>query len=166
MFFQRKLCRIITVGSKAKKKRPETEEGVKKGKSVSPKNSDSWKGKCPVWRFSKFDSSHPKWGSSQVNYEELEEKLISFEKMTWQEIDSASGGKSSGTNNHFLPIEEIESEAQVRLNELHFEEFSDNLYSLRINGKHRLIGILSDGIFEFLWNDPDHEVCRSRKKHT
>lgn len=153
------------MGSKAKNRKPKRESDPAK-KSVPAEASGSWKKKKPVWRFGKFDSSHPKWGSSRVDYEELETKLVSFENMTWQEIDSASGGRSNGTNNHFLPIEEIAPDAQVRFAELHLEEFSDNLYSLRINGKHRLIGILSEGIFEFLWNDPDHEVCRSNKKHT
>lgn len=153
------------MGSKTRNRKPKRESDPAK-KSVPAEASGSWKKKKPVWRFSKFDSSHPKWGSSQVNYEELEAKLVSFEKMTWQEIDSASGGRSNGTNNHFLPIGEIDSDAQVRFAELHLEEFADNLYSLRVDGKHRLIGILTEGIFEFLWNDPDHEVCRSNKKHT
>lgn len=154
------------MGFKANKKQPKIGHNPGKEKLVSPKNSDSWKMKQPVWRFSKFDSAHPKWGSSRVNYREIKDKLISFEKMTWQEIDSASGGRSNGTNNHFLPIDEIEPDAQARLYELHLEEFSDNIYSLRINGKHRLIGILTEGVFEFLWNDPDHEICKSNKKHT
>lgn len=48
-------------------------------------------------------------------------KLISYEGMTWGEIQSASGGKSAGngTNNHFEYIVEMSKEAQKRAKELY-----------------------------------------------
>ncbi|MDU6962618.1 MAG: Hsp33 family molecular chaperone HslO, partial [Staphylococcus sp.] len=38
---------------------------------------------------------------------EIFKTLKAFEGMTWQEIDSASGGKKKGTNNHFIPFEDM-----------------------------------------------------------
>ena len=38
---------------------------------------------------------------------ELLKQLQSLERMTWQEILSASGGRTYGTNSHFIPIDDI-----------------------------------------------------------
>lgn len=44
--------------------------------------------------------------------------------------------------------------------------YEDEVFSLRINGKHRLIGILEDGVFYVIWNDKEHDICASSKRNT
>ena len=44
--------------------------------------------------------------------------------------------------------------------------YEDEVFSLRINGKHRLIGILEDGVFYVIWNDKEHDICTSSKRNT
>lgn len=84
------------------------------------------------------------------------DKLSSYEGMTWAEIQSASGGKTKGTNNHFAYISKLDKEAQKRAMELHLDV--DELFSLRLTGTLRLYGILENGIFSIIWYDQNHEI--------
>lgn len=42
----------------------------------------------------------------------------------------------------------------------------DQLFSLRLTVRKRVWGIKEGNIFWILWWDPEHEVCKSHKKHT
>lgn len=143
-----------------------TPTGNKKPKTDNSNAAEKWKNKNPVWRFHRFDGQHEKWGIENFNFPSILGQLASFERMNWQEIENVSGGRSSGTNHHFLPAARLDKKAVKRLQELKLTEFSDNIFSLRLNGKHRLIGILMNGTFDILWNDYDHEVCPSQKRNT
>lgn len=85
--------------------------------------------------------------------------------MTWNEIDKQThdNGKSS---NHFVKIENFTKKAKDRFNELNLDEFSDNVYSIRLKNKERLYGILIDGVFFILWYDINHTVYDYKLKHT
>lgn len=149
------------------KKKPKTKEKVKGGKK--PKEvvqANSYLGKNPVWRFHRSDSEHSKWSLQEKSYldNELIEKLIGFEGMTWQQIQNASGGRSSGTNSHFIDVEDLITEAKSRLVELNV--YNDQLFSLRLTGSKRLFGILEDGVFHVIWYDRNHEICPSKKRNT
>lgn len=144
-----------------------------KGPRVICKNSNR-NGRKPTWRFQLIDMESPffnvrrykRGGRIYVIYEEILRKLKSFESMTWQEIDQQSRGNGHSSN-HFIPVEDLSKEAKRRLNELQQDDI-DQVYSISIGGKRRLIGIF-DGVgssFDVIWYDPDHKVCPSRKKHT
>lgn len=64
------------------------------------------------------------------------------------------------------PAQTLSRAAVERLTDLHLEEFVDNLYSLRLNNTHRIIGIRDRQVFQILWWDPDHKVCPSAPKNT
>ena len=83
--------------------------------------------------------------------------MKAFEGMTWQEIDSASGGKKKGTNNHFIPFEDMIKDAQKRAENLNLLQH-ESLYSLRIKGAIRLFGVLNNGIYHIVWYDSDHAI--------
>lgn len=124
--------------------------------------------KSPSWKLHKCDKNGKKW---YVNHSALSDpiykKLSDFERMTWKEIMSQSGGRNKGTNNHFIDFKSIDKKAQDRLRQLNLMEFSDNLFSLRLNSKTRLFGFLdSSGVFSILWLDNNHEVCPSKKRNT
>ena len=55
---------------------------------------DSYKQSKPVWSFDLADFDHDQWSLLNTDFIEKEifKTLKAFEGMTWQEIDSASGG--------------------------------------------------------------------------
>ena len=103
--------------------------------------------KNPVWAFQKCDLDYEKWSVKSCNsfYDDIVDKLRSYEGLTWAEIQSASGGKSKGTNNHFEFISDMTREAQKRAEQIHLDV--DQLFSLRLTGEMRLYGILELGVF-------------------
>ena len=80
------------------------------------------------------------------------------------EIISATGGKSNGTRSHFINVSDLEKEAQKRIDQLHLH--IDQVLSLRLDARTRLFGVMDNGTMDILWYDPDHEICKSSKKHT
>jgi hypothetical protein len=62
-------------------------------------------------------------------------------------------------------VDKLVPEARRRLIQLKLEDI-DELLSLRLSGKQRVWGILSEGVAALLWWDPDHRICPSRLKHT
>lgn len=117
-----------------------------------------WK-KSPSWRFVRADKEHPRWKIDEFTIDEhFIDKLISYERQNWNDVLLATSGKRQGTRNHLIVIEELCAEAQDRLKELKLEDL-DGLHSIRLTSRHRWWGFIIDGVFFFVWNDPDHEVC-------
>lgn len=85
----------------------------------------------------------------------IREKLAHFETMTWNEILVV--GKK---RNHSIPVSDITSEAQDRLEVIGLG--LDEVVSLRLSGAERIFGYLDNGILVLLWWDPDHQVCPSK----
>ena len=134
-------------------------------KSTNIENPTAYLSKHPVWMFHKCDLDFEKWSIRNPNsFDKILSKLIAYENMTWNEIQSASGGKApgNGTNNHFENITQMSKEAQKRAEDIHLTE--DQLFSLRLSGKERLYGILDNGIFLIIWYDSEHEVYPSKTK--
>ena len=120
--------------------------------------------KSPSWRFNRWDKEFPIKHEREEAVGELLDHLSAYEKMTWGKIKLATGGKRIGTNSHYLKISDLSKAAQNRAREIKLYE--DEVFSLRINGKHRLIGILEDGVFYVIWNDKEHDICASSKRNT
>lgn len=149
-----------------KNKRVISSQNAIKGKvPCNTENPDSWLSKRPSWRFEKVDKGFDWNLFSANNLSEILEKLVDFERMTWGDVlkKTHDNGKSS---NHFISPDKMIKKAQDRLNQLNLNEFSENIFSLRLNNINRLFGILTDGIFYILWYDNDHQICPSPKKHT
>jgi hypothetical protein len=109
----------------------------------------------PVWRFRYIDVGG-QWCWTKLKDTTLSkvlQKLSDFETMTWKEI--------LGKRHHHLSWDSLSPEAQKRIRELDILDYADYIYSLAIEGKPRVIGLLRDHIFYILWWDPDHEVCPS-----
>ena len=124
----------------------------------------SFLGKHPVWSFKSLDTGYDKWGfiHSSNLFEQVISKLKDNEGMTWNEIISASGGRSHGTNSHYENVSDLSPEAQKRWRALHLEEY-DRIFSLRLTNLHRLYGILEDGVFRIVWFDQSHEIYPTKK---
>ena len=120
--------------------------------------------KTPSWNFSLSDQDGV-WAFRKENigngfWDKILDKLISFEKMTWGDIESDK-------NNHFVSISGCNKCARDRLEVLKITE--DRLFSLRLEGKIRIYGIRKKSALFILWYDTDHGdnctcVFRSRKK--
>ncbi|MBK8980500.1 MAG: hypothetical protein IPM29_31750 [Planctomycetes bacterium] len=82
-------------------------------------------------------------------------KLSHFERMTWAEIQ-----QGAGCHNVKLSHPKFASEAHRRLREIGQDDI-DELFSLRLNGKSRVWGILFGSVLRILWWDPEHNVCPS-----
>ncbi|SUU92201.1 Uncharacterised protein [Anaerococcus octavius] len=129
---------------------------------------DAFYDKNPSWNLHKCDKSGGSWCvNHSVLNDDIYKKLSDFERMTWKEIVKQTGGPKKGTNNHFIGFKDLDKKAQNRLIKLNLVNLSDNLFSLRLNGRTRLFGFLDEsGIFSILWLDKNHEVCPSIKKNT
>ena len=133
-------------------------------------NPESFYDQTPVWSFSLCDFYHEKWGfsSSSQSYEDLSTLLLrlkDFEGQSWRQILSDTSGRKNNTKNHAIPINNLDKEAQKRLEEIKLDDI-DKLYSLSVTGKRRVWGTIIDGTFCIVWYDTEHEVCPSKKRHT
>ncbi|MBR1893264.1 MAG: hypothetical protein IJ815_07015 [Lachnospiraceae bacterium] len=127
---------------------------------VSKPVEKSYLNKTPLWSFKKLDIAYHKWQVEDTK--ELLTKLKDFEGLTWQEIETASGGKKKGhgSNSHSIPIYNLINEAQKRLSDINLGA-EDYIFSLRINAKTRLWGFRRDEVLEIIWYDKEHEICKS-----
>lgn len=158
--------------AKKKNKRPHAEEAflnslAKKEPRVGF-DVEHYRKENPVWQIGKVDDGG-KWGWRTIGKDRWENdilpKLKNFESMTWAEIEQASGGRSSGNNSHFINRDGLAKEAQKRLEELKLDDI-DQVFSLRLSGKTRVIGKRIGRVMQIMWFDFNHEVCQSEKKHT
>lgn len=145
-----------------KDKRPHSSKKATSDKeAVINRNPQRYLSEKPVWQFNRCDKE--KWPVKTPDFiYRIFDKLADYEKMTWQEIQSASGGKTHGTNSHFENVADLDKAAQKRLLELKLDD-TDQLFSLRLTGKERLYGILENGVFAVLWYDRKHEVYKVKK---
>lgn len=128
-------------------------------KSVVKSEVKSNMSRRPKWRFKKRDRNHERWHLEIT--EELLEKLMHFETMTWSEILVRAKKQ-----NHYVQTYTLCREAQQRLTELKLDDY-DEICSLRLSSTHRLYGTLDeDGVFSIIWNDLEHEIYPVVKKYT
>lgn len=121
----------------------------------------------PAWGFASVD--YEMWSFTQEHIKddiwiEILPTLQAFETQTWKEILVANK-----KNNHSLDPDTLNKTARDRLANRHIE--AQSLISLRLSGKRRLYGYITDRTFNILWYDDDHGdnntcVCRSKLKHT
>ncbi len=136
----------------AKTEKQPTQEGKQPRVAESPP-SDPY----PRWSFQRVDFDGP-WCFSSMTWEQAKEtlqKLGQLENMTFAQLrDQGSHPLNGG----------ISTEAKKRLQEIAQDDAEERLYSLRVNGKPRVVGIRDRNVIYILWWDPEHEVCPSEKK--
>ena len=124
-------------------------------------NPESYFSQMPRWSFSKCDKEHKKW--SVLSYNDFNTriipKLISLESRTWGDIENDK------THNHWISCNKLTKEAQDRLIKMHYNDI-DEVFSLHLEGKLRLFGIIYYGVYYIIWIDEEHAICPSLKKHT
>ena len=123
--------------------------------------SDSSENLPPTWRFSIIDLEGP-WSWTKVDWADVKARLGKFEAGTWGDIRRAQHGKSGGSNSHAVETTALCAEAQKRLRTLGHDDAA-TLFSLRLDGLHRVWGIKDQQCLRLLWWDPNHEVCPSKR---
>jgi hypothetical protein len=123
-------------------------------------NPESYLQKAPSWGFTHMRLDGPYgWNNCDaVTFINLIlPKLKSYESMSWAEIQ--------GKNSHFIDVKDICDKAKKCLLEQQQDDI-DQVFSLRMEGRPRLFGIVHEGVFKSLWYDPQHQICKSFKKGT
>lgn len=146
------------MSSKARKKFIVPENVKQEGRNFRS-GPQSCEGEYLCWRFSIMDMGGP-FSFADVKaktWQRILEKMRQWDSMTWGEIE--------GDDNHAVAVAQLSSKAQKRLLEIGQDDI-DEIFSLRLIGRERLIGIRDRHVFRVLWWDPYHQVCPSRKKHT
>lgn len=154
-------------------KRKETKKGCAQAEKKTAKNGSDQPEKrtakqtyssdrlYPVWRFDKLDRGGK--FAFDLNREDFEhkhflDKMISYSRLSWQEIKRQTHDKSGKSKNHFIPADELSKEAQERIKILHLEEYSDSIFSFAFLNKLRIFGYRENEYFYVLWYDPNHEI--------
>ena len=75
--------------------------------------------------------------------------------MTWAEIMRTAGGRTRGTNHHFVEVEKLTRQAKERLTEIRQDNVSE-LFSLRLDATKRIYGIRDRRALKLLWYAPHH----------
>lgn len=117
----------------------------------------------PIWSFSLLDLGAPIGGWIHLRPGQLNDLLARFrewETMTWSEILAQGRYR-----NHLIDVSKLIPQAQARLTFLQLDD-REQLLSLGVNAKARVIGILDRATFRILWWDPEHQICPSHMKHT
>lgn len=96
---------------------------------------------------------------NNVFAEKIYPKLKSFENNTWDEIRQYTHRKKdkSVSNNHNVLISKLCKEAQDRLIDLGYSDYSE-IYSLRLEGTIRIYGFRKMNYLDIIWVDLAHEV--------
>jgi hypothetical protein len=121
-------------------------------------NPASFDSQTISWHFHRLDRVHAEWGWDKLRarqWREILTHLVSFEGLTWAEIQNQSGGRKRGSNSHSLEITELCKAAQDRLVELRLDDF-ESVFSLRINNTLRLYGVRDGRVLQLVWHDPHH----------
>lgn len=157
----------LAKGRGRKQKKPVTKESVHPVKTPhSPEDPGDYLNKTPSWRFARNKAhKYDRWKilNNTERVTSILDSLMGFEGLKWQEIKLASGGKRSGTNNHFIGKDELCKDAQEYMDQY---QLDDQIFSLRISGKERLFGQIDNGVFVIHWYDENHEICPSTKRNT
>ena len=84
------------------------------------------------------------------------EKIIQFSRRTWGEIRKDTHDKSNKSQHHFLSEDGLSQDAKDRIARLKLAEKTDQIYSIRLSNKIRIIGLRDGAYFIVKWYDPLH----------
>ncbi len=136
-------------------------------KQVVKVQTDSTINETPIWRFDKIDRDGKfafDLSRKDFKHQEVLQKLMEYGNMKWGEISKQQHDKSGKSKHHYLDIESLSHEAEIRINVKCLEEDTDRIYSFALQNLLRIIGIRDGAEFHIVWYDPNHEFCPSSKK--
>ena len=136
-------------------------------KKKRPAEVGSFFGHAVSFSFRKYDAGAP-WATTDDGKPSVDSVfyvLRGFEGLTWGCVMQTSGGRTRGTNSHYIPINELSKNAVKRMSDIGIEEHE--LFSMRLQSTVRLFGTIEPktGCFFVIWYDPAHAVCPSKFDH-
>lgn len=151
----------------SKKKQVKREYTPSSKQVMRTQDPEKYYQETPSWSFRMCDAKQWAFNKEYVGeaiWTEIIPRMQEWETQTWSEI-LVKGKKF----NHSINAESLNPQAQKRLAEMYIEQ--DSIISLRLNGKHRIYGYITEAVFNILWYDSNHGdnstcVCRSRLKNT
>ncbi len=122
----------------------------------------------PTWMFDKIDRNGKfAFDIKRKDFDHYEflDKMLSYATMTWSQLrkQTHDDGKSK---HHYLEIDKLSKEARDRLTAMRLEENSDQIFSIALRNKLRVVGLKDNDKFHILWYDPQHDIYPSTKRHT
>lgn len=153
-----------------KKKGPKVKEQPSAGTPKIGNEPESYDRHKISWQFGKLDISHERWGWHNFSHQHFwdtftQRDLKHIESMTWAELRSATGGRARGTNHHAISVDDLCREAQEQLEVLNLDD-QDQVFSIRLTGTTRVVGIRAGSAFQVLWYDENHEICPAGMRHS
>ena len=146
------------MGKTNKKTKQEYTPVVEK-KTKQEKNPGNYDSQKASWRFHRFWKKST-WPLNVNNWKDWEKeilpKLIENQELTWADI--------KGKKNHNVDLSGLTKAGEKELERLNLD--IDRVFSLRLTGKKRIIGILDRGVLEIICYTPNHEFTQSNLKHT
>lgn len=115
-----------------------------------------------VWSFDKTDrNDHFRFccDRDDMQHDQLLSHIMEYSKRTWASIKLDTHDKGNKSKHHFLDYDELSACAKARVAAMHIE---DDIYSLALTNKLRIIGIRDGRVFRAIWFDPEHEFCPSK----
>lgn len=149
------------------KKTKHNSNPIGKNKTVQVENPDNYYKKNAQWKFHRCCLNNPlsiardDWN---IWEHKILPKLIEFQEMTWQELINTPKGRGGGSKHHNVGLDRLTEKGIKILEDSKID--CDEVFSLRLSGTERIIGLLSLGVLEILCYDPDHKFVKSKKKHT
>ena len=90
-------------------------------------------------------------------------KLVAFEDRTWEDIEKETYGSQNKTKHHYVKLHKFIKEARDRIGNMNLKD-TDELFSLRLEGRIRIYGKRRLNYMEIIWIDPNHELVKAPKK--
>lgn len=149
------------------RKRGRSKERIPEKCKPQSKNTFSRAGEKFKWSFDKCLWDKVPW-EKDIRWfaDEIISKLKHYEEITWNEVESASGGKAqgNGSNNHFLTPDNLTKDALKILHGTSILRDYDKVFSLRLKNIERLIGVVEGAVFYILYYDGHHFTAKTSKK--
>ena len=149
-----------TSGQRQTKRR--TAEQNRVGTKTTARQAISHENDCITFSFANIDRDGQfAFDPSKIDACELLETLIELSTMKWSELNKSKGK----TRHHPLEVSSLSAAAKERIKYRRLEEDVDALFSFRINGRKRLIGLRYGATFHVIWYDAKHgfSISKDRK---
>lgn len=112
-----------------------------------------------VWSFDKVDRNDQfrfSCDRQDMQHDQLLNHIIQFSGRTWADIKQDTHDEKNKSKHHELDFDSLSKSAQARVLAMHIE---DDIFSLALTNKLRIIGVRDGRVFRAIWFDPEHEFC-------
>ena len=119
-----------------------------------------------IWIFDSVDNDGDfRFAPGKEHSEQVLDKIVHYSKRKWSEIKSEGHGAEGKSKHHYLDFDSLSPAAKKRVDALCLnEDDKESIFSMRLEGKIRIIGLRDGEKFIVKWFDPNHGFCPSTKR--